>query len=173
MDAISLACVDRSIARHVGSHLTNIADLLAPEDILLDLDVSNKGQLFEAIDRHMVQEHAMAKGFVAMSLANRERVGSTGLGDGVAVPHAHVKNLDHVQLAYIRLKSPIAFDAPDRKRVSDVLVLLVPNQANQEHLNILAEVTQIFPDRQFRERLHQCNSPSGVKRLFDSWVPLA
>jgi len=98
MDAISLACVDRSIARHVGSHLTNIADLLAPEDILLDLDVSNKGQLFEAIDRHMVQEHAMAKGFVAMSLANRERVGSTGLGDGVAVPHAHVKNLDHVQL---------------------------------------------------------------------------
>lgn len=131
METVSLSSVDTLSISKEESSLTKIAARLGSEDILLDLDVSSRSQLFEEIDRYMVQEHAMSKGFIALSLTNRERVGSTGLGNGVAVLHAHVRNLDHIPLAYVRLKSPIAFDAPDRKPVSDVLVLLDPNHACQ------------------------------------------
>ncbi len=150
--------------------LSTLADLLRLEDILLDLDVSSKPQLFEEIGRHMEREHAMPQAWVAESLSRRELAGSTGLGKGVAIPHARVKNLERIQVAYVRLKLPIPFDAPDGKPVSDVLVLLVPKQATEEHLGILADATQMFSDRQLRERLHLCQHALDVKRLFETWT---
>ena len=145
-----------------------IADLLSPQDILLDLQVSDKSQLIEAIGRHMERAHAMPRESVALSLAHREQIGSTGLGQGVAIPHARVKNLERIHVAYARLGSPIPFDAPDGQPVADVLVLLVPKQATEEHLTILAEATQLLSDRRFRERLHRCQHALEVKRLFES-----
>lgn len=73
--------------------LNSLANLLRPKDILLDLDVASKVQLFEEIGRHMEREHDMRKAWVAVSLFRREQLGSTGLGRGVAIPHARVKNL--------------------------------------------------------------------------------
>ena len=146
-----------------------IADFLLSEDILLDVDVSSKSQLIDEIGRHMQQVHGMAQQSVAVSLSHREQIGSTGLGEGVAIPHARVKNLERVQVAYMRLKSPIPFDAPDGKPVSDVLVLLAPKQATEEHLRILAEAAQLLSDRRFRYRLHLCGDPLQVKRLFEAW----
>lgn len=118
----------------------------------------------------MESEHAMPQAWVAASLAHRERIGSTGLGEGVAIPHARVKDLEKIQIAYAHLKSAIPFDAPDGKPVSDVLVLLMPKQATEEHLSILAEATQLFSDRQFRERLHQCQHALEVRQLFHDWT---
>ena len=118
----------------------------------------------------MEREHATPQAWVAASLAHREKIGSTGLGEGVAIPHARVKDLERIQVAYAHLKIPISFDAPDGKPVSDVLVLLVPKQATEEHLSILAEATQMFSDRQFRDRLHLCKHALEVKQLFQSWT---
>jgi nitrogen PTS system EIIA component len=146
-----------------------IAEFLPVEDIVLDVDVATKGQLMDEIGRHMQRVHAMAPESVALSLSHREQIGSTGLGEGVALPHARVKNLDHVQVAYLRLKSPIPFDSPDAKPVSDVLVLLVPKQATEEHLTILAEAAQMLSDRRFRWRLHLCKNSLEAKRLFEAW----
>jgi len=146
-----------------------IAEFLPVEDILLDVDVPTKAELMDEIGRHMQRVHAMAPESVALSLSHREQIGSTGLGEGVALPHARVKNLDRVQVAYMRLKSPIPFDSPDGKPVSDVLVLLVPKQATEEHLTILAEAAQMLSDRRFRWRLHLCKNLLEVKRLFEAW----
>jgi PTS system nitrogen regulatory IIA component len=149
--------------------VNRIADLLLLEDILLDLDVSSKSQLIDEIGRHMQRVHAMAPESVVLSLSHREQIGSTGLGEGVAIPHARVSSLDHVQVAYIRPKLPIPFDSPDGKPVSDILVLLVPKQATEEHLTILAEAAQMLSDRHFREHLRLCSRPLQVKRLFEAW----
>jgi PTS system nitrogen regulatory IIA component len=146
-----------------------ISEFLPVEDIVLDADVPTKGQLMEEIGRHMQRVHAMAPESVALSLSHREQIGSTGLGEGVALPHARVKNLDRVHVAYMRLKSPIPFDSPDGKPVSDVLVLLVPKQATEEHLTILAEAARMLSDRRFRWRLHLCKHSLEVKRLFEAW----
>lgn len=151
--------------------MSRISKYLWPEDILLDLEVSNKTQLFNEIGRHMEREHAMSQQWVALALSRREQLGSTGLGEGVAVPHARVEGLTKILISYLRLKTPIPFDAPDGKPVSDIIVILVPKQANEEHLQILAEVTQLFADNQFRERLHSCRHAIEVKSMFEahSW----
>ena len=146
-----------------------IADLLRQEDILLNMNVSSKSQLLEEVGRHMEKVHAMPQEWVAASLARREKVGSTGLGEGFAIPHARVKDLDRIQVAYVRLKLPIPFGAPDGKPVSDILVLLVPKQSAEEHLIILADATRMFSNQRFREQLKLCDNPLEVKRLFETW----
>jgi PTS system nitrogen regulatory IIA component len=169
MESVTHTAVRRMPAPLAEPPISHIADLLESQDILLDWDVADKVKLFESIDQHMVNTHGLTKGLTMMSLRNRERIGSTGLGDGVAVPHARVQNLREMHLLYIRLQSPIAFDAPDGKPVVDVLVLLVPDQARQLHLNILADISRVFADRRFRVRLNQCTSDCDVKQLFNAW----
>jgi len=149
--------------------MITIARHLRLEDILLDVDMSSRDQLIEAIGRHMELAHALPHASVAAGLSRREQLGSTALGQGVAIPHCRVKDLDSILVAYLRPSSPIPFDAPDGGPVSDVLVLLVPKQATEEHLLILAEAAQLFADSRFRECLRQCTDPSAVKQLFDGW----
>ena len=110
----------------------------------------------------------MSQEWLVAALSRREQLGSTGLGEGVAIPHARVEGLAQAQIAYLRLKTPIPFDAPDAKPVSDFLVILVPKQATEEHLQILADTTQLFSDSKFRERLHSCRHAMEVKSLIES-----
>lgn len=149
--------------------MNTIADLLRTEDIILDMAVADKSQLFEEIGRHMERLHGMPQAWVVLSLSRREEAGSTGLGQGVAIPHARIKDLERIQVAYFRLATPIGFAAPDGQPVSDILVLLVPKQATEEHLCILADATQIFSDSRFRECLNMCKHAAAAKQLFASW----
>jgi len=148
--------------------LNRIADLMLPNDILLDLEISSKSELLEEIGRHMERAHGMPHGSVTGSLSHRERIESTGLGQGVAIPHARIKDLDRIRGAYVRPKAPIPFDAPDGQPVADILILLVPKQAAEEHLTLLAEATQLLSERRFRERLHACKDPLEVQQLFQA-----
>ena len=106
-----------------------------------------------------------------MGLIEREALGSTGLGRGVAIPHARVKGLQRAVAVFARFGTAIAFDAPDSKPVSDMLVLLVPERANDEHLKVLALVAEMFCDTCFRESLCSLADPSEVHRLFATWRP--
>ena len=146
-----------------------IASSLSPQDVWLDLEIASKSELFDAIGRHMEREHSLPADRVVQSLSRRERIGSTGVGQGVAIPHARVNGMDRIQALYVRPKSPMPFDAPDGRPVSDVLVLLVPAPASDEHLKLLAEAAQMFSDRRFREHLHTCTDQRAGMQLFSSW----
>jgi PTS system nitrogen regulatory IIA component len=150
--------------------LKNMASYMVLEDVVLDLDVFSKEQLFDSVDQHMHVKHGLPKGHVAIHLRNRERIGSTGLGRGIAIPHARVKSLRDVRFGYFRLKSPIAYEAPDQQPVTDVFVLLVPEQDNQEHLNILATLCRYIGDTRFQKCLHGCDSSKEVETLFGNWM---
>ena len=150
--------------------MSTVAKLLSTKDIRLDMEVSSRDRLLQEIARHMECEHGMPEDWVFQSLSRREKIGSTALGEGVAIPHARIKDLQRILLAYIRLRQPIPFDAPDDKPVSDILVILVPKEATEEHLRILSEVTQMFSDRQFRQQLRQCDEAGETKQLFDDWL---
>lgn len=149
--------------------MNTIANLLIPEDISLDVKVADKAHLLDEIGKHMERRHALSRDWVIAGLSRREQAGSTGLGQGVAIPHARVRDLDRILVAYMRLKPAIPFDAPDGKPVSDVLVLLVPKLATEEHLRILADAAQMFADIGFRKRLHACAHPQEVSRTFVDW----
>lgn len=147
-----------------------IARYLQLEDVVLDVAVASKAQLLETIGRHMERSHGLPHRGVVQDLTRREQVGSTGVGDGVAIPHARFSNLDRILVAYMRLMQPVPYAAKDDKPVSDVLVLLVPKAATDEHIRILAEAARMFGDQTFRKHLRNCNNPTDVKRLFDGWA---
>ena len=106
---------------------------------------------------------------VLESLTAREQLGSTGLGHGVAIPHARMPQCDAAAGVFVRTKAAIPFDAPDRKPVSIFLALVVPKQATERHLQLLATAATMFSDRAFRDKLRACPDPDMVRELLAAW----
>ena len=146
-----------------------VAELFSAEDVLLDLDAKDKAGLFEEVARLFEQRHGIAPDLVVEKLTARERIGSTGLGNGVAVPHARIDRLSRAVVSIVRMRSPIPFDAPDDKLVSDIVVFLVPKQSTDQCLLILAEIAQMFSDQAFLQRLRACTNAPQVHDVFAGW----
>jgi PTS system nitrogen regulatory IIA component len=153
--------------------MNQIAELLQPGNIVLDLDVPAKARLFESVGRLFAADGGLDAVAIAASLAAREKLGSTGLGQGIAIPHGRIKGLREARGAFVRLMNPVAFDAPDGKPVSQVFVLLVPEQATDLHLQLLSELAQMFSERAFRDKLAAVVSRDDLLELFRSWQPAA
>jgi PTS system nitrogen regulatory IIA component len=148
-----------------------ISKLLPPSNIVLDLDVSSKKRMFEQAGLIFENNQGVARSLVFDSLFARERLGSTGLGQGVAIPHGRIKGLREAVAAFVRLGTPVPFDAPDGKPVSLLFILLVPEQATEQHLQILSELAQMFSDHELREQLAQAQDAGGLHQLISSWQP--
>ena len=150
-----------------------IAKLLPPSNILLDLDVTSKKRLFEQAGLLFENNQGIARSTVFDSLFAREKLGSTGLGQGVAIPHGRIKGIKEAIGAFLRLKNPVPFDAPDGKAVGVVFVLLVPEQATERHLQILSELAQMFSDRDMREALNAAGDAAMMHKKITVWKPNA
>jgi len=148
-----------------------IAKLLPASNIVLDVDVSSKKRMFEQVGLLFENGQGLARGGVFDSLFARERLGSTGLGQGVAIPHGRIKGLREPVGAFLRLKTPVAFDAPDGRPVSLIFVLLVPEQATEQHLEILSELAQMFSDRDLRQNLATAADANALHQLITAWQP--
>jgi nitrogen PTS system EIIA component len=149
--------------------MNHIGQLLPEANILLDLEATSKKRLFEQVGT-LFEEHAqIARAVVFDSLFARERLGSTGLGQGIALPHGRIKGLERALGAFVRPRQPIPFDAPDGKPVTQVFVLLVPEQATEEHLQLLSELAEMFSERSFRDRLSTAKDPGSLHQLFANW----
>jgi len=146
-----------------------VAQLLPPANVLLDLAVSSKKRLFEQIGLLFENNHGLARNVVFDSLFARERLGSTGLGQEVAIPHGRIKGLKEALGAFVRLEQPVPFDAPDGQPVRLVFVLLVPEQATEKHLQILSELAQMFSERTFRERLAASATAEQAYSVIRDW----
>ena len=153
------------VRRHAApvTSRNTLAEILEPTDILLGLDVATKNQALREIARFIAAGHRLSEEAVHASLLEREEIGSTGLGCGVAIPHARVNGLARPVVAFVRTQIAIPFDAPDGKPVTDMIVLLVPREATEEHLLFLAEVAQMFADKSFREDLRNCVDAGDVR----------
>ena len=147
--------------------MNQIAELLPAANIVLDLEAANKTRLFELAGELFAASGGFTPSAVTASLAAREKLGSTGLGQGIAIPHGRLKGLTEARGAFLRLRAPIPFDAPDGKPVSQVFVLLVPEQATDQHLLLLSELAQMFSEREFREGLAAATTVSELASLFD------
>jgi nitrogen PTS system EIIA component len=148
-----------------------VAKLLPPANVLLDLPVSSKKRLFEQVGLLFENNHGIARSLVFDSLFARERLGSTGLGQGVAIPHGRIKGLKDALGAFVRLGQPVPFDAPDGKPVNLLFVLLVPEQATEKHLQILSELAQMFSDRALREAMASAPDAGALHQLIAAWQP--
>src|SRR5512144_2793270 len=142
-----------------------VAKLLAPSHVVLDLQASSKKRLFEQAGLLFENHDKIARSAVFDSLFAREKLGSTGLGQGVAIPHGRIKGLKEALGAFIRLAQPVPFDAPDGNPVSLVFVLLVPEKATEKHLQILSELAQMFSDRTLRDAMSTAADAATLHQL--------
>lgn len=150
-----------------------IAKILPPGNVIADLDASSKKRAFEQIGLLLEEQLHLGKGKIFDSLFAREKLGSTGLGHGVAIPHGRIKGLKDTAGVFVHLKQPIPFDAPDNIPVSLLFVLLVPEQATDLHLQILGELAHMFSDRHLREQLNACHEQVALHQLLTHWAPSA
>jgi PTS system nitrogen regulatory IIA component len=145
--------------------MNHLSRILHAGDIVLDLHATSKKRAFEHAALLFENHHGLARSLVYDSLFARERLGSTSLGEGVAVPHGRIKGLTQPLLAFFRLARPIAFEAPDGQPASMLLVLLVPENAAQQHLDILAEVAHLMSNQPLRAALATETDPAEVHRM--------
>ena len=149
-----------------------ISRLLPASNILLDLPASSKKRAFEQAGLLFENNQGVARAKVFDSLFARERLGSTGLGQGVAIPHGRIKGLKEAVAAFVRVAEPVPFDAPDGQPVSVMIFLLVPEQASQAHLDLLSELAQMLSDKAFRQSLLDAPSPEAVHAALTAWEPI-
>ena len=148
-----------------------VAKLLVPSRIALDQPLSSKKRVFEQAGLLFENQDGLARSLVFDSLFAREKLGSTGLGQGVAIPHGRIKGLKDALGAFLRPAQPVPFDSPDGKPVSLVFVLLVPEKATEKHLQILSELAQMFSDRALREAMASAPDAAALCERIAAWQP--
>jgi len=143
--------------------LIEIADLLTPRGVIAQLRVSNKKQALQEIARRAATQTGIAERRVHEVLAERERLGSTGIGKGVAVPHGKLTELARLFSLFARLERPVPFEAIDDRPVDLIFVLLVPAEA--EHLRALARISRLLRDEAICQKLRGTDNADALYAL--------
>jgi PTS system nitrogen regulatory IIA component len=152
--------------------MNRLAAILPAPLVQVDVDATSKKRVFEQVGLMFENEQALPRALITDSLFARERLGSTGLGHGVAIPHGRIKGLKNPLAAVVRVRQAIGFDAPDDEAVNLLIVLLVPEAATQRHLEILGEIAEMLSERELRERLKTEADASVVHQLISAWQPV-
>ena len=153
--------------------MNQVSSLLPVGHVVLDMDVSSKKRLFEQIGLLFENSRQIPRSRVFDSFFDRERLGSTGLGYGVAIPHGRIKTLKEPVCAFVRTAAPVAFESPDGAPVNLVFAMLVPEHATEAHLGLLSELAQMFSDAGMREALATTQDIQAAHRLITEWSPYA
>ncbi|MGZ3159290.1 MAG: PTS sugar transporter subunit IIA [Burkholderiaceae bacterium] len=153
--------------------MTNLAKILSKNNVVLGLEVSSKKRAFEQAGLIFENNYGIARSLVSDNLFARERLGSTGLGHGVAVPHGRIKGLKEPLAAFVRLAEPIPFESPDGQPANLLIFLLIPDNVTQQHLEILSEIAEMFSDDAFRNELTNDPEPASVFSRIVAWQPSA
>lgn len=151
--------------------MMRIATWLQPQDILFDVDVRDRSHALQVVAAAICRAHGLNPGPVFRALWRREQAGSTALGEGFAIPHARMGGIAQPTTLFMHTRNAIAFDAPDGKPVSQLLVLLVPEDgATDDHLQLLALVARLFSDRRFRTQLDRAPDAKAAANAFRTGI---
>lgn len=148
-----------------------VSELLTPAAVRTGVRIGSKKELLEAIGELLRDSSGLTPTAVFDSLFAREKLGSTALGYGIAIPHGRIKGLKDTTCAFLRLAEPVDYDAPDGMPVDLVFALLVPAVATDLHLQILAELAQLFSSKEMRERLRAGEDAAALHALIREWTP--
>ena len=145
-----------------------LLDFLPTDGVMTDLSASSKKQLIENIAEHAGSLTGLSARAVFDALMQRERLGSTALGRGFAVPHARVENLDDTLACFFRLKEAVNFEAPDDVPVDLVFTIVIPEQATEEHLIILSSLARVFSNDEVCEAIRVAGSKDEIAQIIQS-----
>lgn len=151
--------------------MNRLASILPSSQVLVGVDATSKKRAFEEAGLLFENLHGLSRALITDSLFARERLGSTGLGHGVAIPHGRIKGLKAPMAAVLQLTQPIGFDAPDEQPVRLLIFLLVPEAATQKHLEILSEIAELLSDAALREKIKSAASAEALHGIIADWQP--
>ena len=151
--------------------MNRLSQILPPSQVLVGVDAGSKKRAFEEVGLLFENQHGLNRALITDSLFARERLGSTGLGHGVAIPHGRIKGLKAPMAAVFLMQAPIGFDAPDEQAVVLLIFLLVPEAATQKHLEILSEIAEMLSDSTLRDQLKSSPDAATLHQLIASWQP--
>lgn len=146
-------------------------DLISPHAILPNLKASNKKQALQEMARKASELTGQHERAIFDVLLERERLGTTGVGHGIAIPHGKLSSLDRVHGVFARLERPIDFDAIDEQPVDLIFLLLAPEQAGADHLKALARVSRLLRDQSMCEKLRGAQSGDAMYALLTQHEP--
>ncbi len=149
--------------------MNRLAAILPVAHVLVGVEVTSKKRAFEEAGLLFESQHGLSRALVADSLFARERLGSTGLGHGVAIPHGRIKGLKSPMAAVFRLDQAIGFDSPDEQPVNLLIFLLVPEASTQKHLEILSEIAELLSDASLRDKLKSSDTSEALHHLVANW----
>jgi PTS system nitrogen regulatory IIA component len=149
-----------------------LSNLLPLSNVALDVEARDKRAALELAAHLFEVNQGLNEPRILESLTAREQLGSTGLGKGVAIPHGRLRGLKRAAAAFIRVKEPIAFDSPDGQPVRLLVVLLVPEHATQQHLQILSELAQMLSEPSMRGQLQTIAQPAALLATVAAWEPI-
>lgn len=140
--------------------------ILSPENTMYSVHADSKKSVLELISK-LIAQHAAGIEYktILSCLINREKLGSTGIGHGVAIPHGRIQGLTKPIAAFVHLQKAIDFEANDNQPVDLFFALLVPDGETQEHLEILAEIAEKFSNKDFRDQLRQAKNNEALYKL--------
>ena len=145
-----------------------ISALLSPQSIFIDTEITSKKKLLELIANIAADRSQLSESAIYNNLLNRERLGSTGLGQGFAVPHARVEDLDRTICCFFRLKEAVNFEAPDNRPVDLVFTIIIPEEATEEHLVILSSLASIFSHEDVCDAIRGAGSKEEIAQIIQS-----
>jgi len=149
-----------------------VTELLDIERISCANQAGSKKRVLEQMSQLIASgQHELSPDQIFDSLISRERLGSTGLGHGVAIPHARVKDSDKTLAAVIKLRQGVDYDSPDQQPVDLLFALLVPENSTEEHLQLLAQLAEMFSDANFVSKLRAANDSDELYQTLRSWQP--
>ncbi len=149
-----------------------LAQILPLAHVQVNVEASSKKRAFEFAGLLFENHLGLARSVVTDNLFARERMGSTGLGQGVAIPHGRIKGLKQPSAALVRLAAAVPFEAPDNQPVQLLVFLLVPEAASAKHLELLSVIAEMLSDDAFRQRMLDAADAQALHRLVHDWATL-
>jgi nitrogen PTS system EIIA component len=143
----------------------DVGDLITPRGVIAQLRAPGKKQVLQELARRAAAMTGIADKRIYDALAERERLGTTGIGTGIAIPHCRLPELNRLYGMFARLERPIPFEAIDDQPVDLVFLLLAPAEAGAEHLKALARVSRLLRDKAMCEKLRGANSADALYAL--------
>ena len=147
-----------------------IINLINSESISPTLRVTSKKHALQEISKRMAESYNLREREIFETLLAREKLGSTGVGNGIAIPHGKIKNLDCSRGYFARLERPIEFDAVDELPVDLIFLLLAPTEAGADHLKALAKVSRLMRDKTVCEKLRGSNTSEALYSLLTDYA---
>ncbi len=142
-----------------------LADLLTPESIIANLKATSKKQALQELSKRIAKIIEHDERDIFDILLEREKLGTTGVGDGIAIPHGKLESLDKLYGFFARLERPVDFDSIDERPVDLIFLLLAPESAGADHLKALARVSRLLRDKAKCDKLRGSNNPEALYAL--------